>query len=80
MVVVEPNGVITYIRGLYCGCASDKAITMDTGIIQNMVSGGCVMVDKGFNIHDLPPQGVRINILPFLLEPQFTSRQCIETR
>ena len=27
-----------------------KTITMDTGIMQKMVSGDCVMVDKGFKI------------------------------
>ena len=34
-----------------------------------MVSGDYGMVDKGFKIHDLAPQGVSINIPPFLLEP-----------
>ena len=49
MVGVVPNVVISHISGLYGGCASDKAITMDTEIMQTIVSGDCVMVDKGFN-------------------------------
>ena len=33
---------------LYGGCASDKAITADLGIMDKMLSGDTVMVDKGF--------------------------------
>ena len=62
------------------GCASDKAITADLGIMDKMVSGNTVMVDKGFKIHDLAPHGVGINIPPFLMTPQFTEKECIKTR
>ena len=37
----------------YGGCASDNAITADLGIMDKMLSGDTVMVDKGFQIHDL---------------------------
>ncbi len=33
------------------------------------------MADKGFLIHDLLPQGVSLNIPPFLINPQFTESE-----
>ena len=48
--------------------------------MDTMLSGDTVMVDKGFKIHDLAPQGVLINIPPFLMTPQFTEKECIKTR
>ena len=80
LVGVAPNGTVTFVSRLYGGCASDKAITIDTKIMEKMSSGDTVMVDKGFKIHDLAAQGVGINIPPFLHQPQFTEKECIETR
>ena len=80
LVGVAPNGVVTYCSELYGGCTSDKAMTVESNIMKTMSAGGTIMVDKGFKIHDLAPQGVSINIPPFLLNPQFTEKQCIETR
>ena len=80
LVGCSPNGTVTCVSDLYGGCASDKAITADLGIMDKMVSGNTVMVDKGFKIHDLAPHGVGINIPPFLMTPQFTEKECIKTR
>jgi len=37
------------------------------------------MADKGFNIEDLLPDGVTLNIPPFKDAPQFTAEQVNET-
>ena len=41
------------VSDLYGGCACDRAITADLGIMDKMLSGDTVMVDKDFQIHDL---------------------------
>ena len=80
LVGVAPNGTVTFAGELYGGCASDKAITAHSNVLKEMKSGETVMVDKGFKIQDLTPKGVGINIPPFLVNPQFTAEECVETR
>ena len=72
LVGVAPNGVITYVSNLYPGSRSDKAIVQHCGIVSQLVPGGLVLADKGFLIHDIMPQGVSVNLPPFLMKPQFT--------
>ena len=41
------------VSDLFGGCASDKVITADLGIMDKLLSGDTVMVDKGFEIRYL---------------------------
>ena len=72
LVGVAPNGVITYVSNLYPGSRSDKAIVQHCGILNQLAPGDLVLADKGFLIHDIMPQGVSVNLPPFLMKPQFT--------
>lgn len=63
---VAPNAVITYCSRLYPGSVSDKAIVAKSGILKVFKSGDVVFADKGFLIRDLLPEGVSLNIPPFL--------------
>ncbi|KAK5648114.1 hypothetical protein RI129_003006 [Pyrocoelia pectoralis] len=80
LVGVAPNGVITYVSKAYPGSTSDKKIVEHSRVLEEMCCGDLILVDKGFLIKDLLPQGVHLNIPPFLTTPQFTEAQVYETR
>jgi hypothetical protein len=82
LVGVAPNGAVTFVSSLYCGSASDKAITQDCGVLSHLQSGDLILADKGFVIFDILPEGVSLNIPPFLNDPsgQFTKEQALATR
>lgn len=80
LVGVAPNGVATYISKAYPGSTPDKMIVEHCGILSQMENGDLILADKGFLIKDLLPQGVSLNIPPFLSTPQFTESQVIETQ
>ena len=53
LVVVAPCGLIMFISSGYGGRASDKFITMNSGILDYLRPGDEVMADRGFLIRDL---------------------------
>ena len=59
-------GVITYISGVYPGSISDKTIVQQSGLLNHLTAEDLVLADKGFLIQDLVPDGVLVNIPPFL--------------
>lgn len=75
LVGVAPNGTITFVSDLYPGSFSDKAITEHTGVLKMMQPGDLVLADKGFLVQDMLPQGVSLNVPPFLVNNQFTKEQ-----
>ena len=72
LIGVAPNGVITFCSQLFPGSVSDKAITKDSGLLEQLEPGDMVLADKGFLISDIVPQGVSVNIPPFLNNGKFT--------
>ena len=72
LIGVAPNAVITYVSKLYPGSTSDKEIVRDCGILEHFETGDLVLADKGFLIQDLLPNGVSVNIPPFLNKGKFT--------
>nr|CAH7716057.1 unnamed protein product [Callosobruchus chinensis] len=69
LIGVAPNGVITFASDLYPGPVSDKKIVRHCGILDQL--GDLVIADKGFLIKDMLPQGVHLNIPPFLSTPVY---------
>ncbi|KAG5865771.1 hypothetical protein JTB14_004148 [Gonioctena quinquepunctata] len=67
LIGVAPNGVITYISGLYPGSTSDKKIVQHCGILDQLAAGDLILADKDFLIRDILPPGVMLNLPPFLL-------------
>jgi hypothetical protein len=63
---VAPNGALVFISKLYPGSTSDVAIVEHCKLMDQLVPGDMVLADKGFTIHKLLPQGVHLNIPPFL--------------
>ena len=67
LVGISPGGAITFISQLYTGSISDREIVMRSGLLsQQFDDNDSVMADKGFQIQDLLPLGVSLNIPPFL--------------
>ena len=75
----SPNGAVTYCSELYPGSTSDRAIVENCGILKLFETGDLVLADKGFTITDLMPEGVSLNIPPFLNTPQFSVDEIYET-
>ena len=80
LIGVAPNGVITYCSSLFPGSVSDKAITMQSGLLEHLEAGDKVLADKGFLISDIVPDGVSVNIPPFLNNGKFTESEVRATR
>ena len=75
LVGVTPNGSISFLSSLWGGRISDKEITKRSGILDKLEKGDAIMADRGFDIASLLPDGVELNIPPFLgtrdqLEPE----------
>ena len=78
--VFAPNGVITYVSKIYPGSESDKAIVQQSGLLNHLTAEVLVPADKGFLIQDLVPNGVSVNIPPFLNNETFTESEARATK
>ena len=64
---ITPAGAVSFVSSLYTGCASDKYITSNCGVLNLLEPLDAVIVDKGFLIEDLlEPLGYTLIIPPFL--------------
>lgn len=62
---VTLNDHVTFLSDLWGGWVSDKQITRESGVLDLLSSGDIVMVDHGFDIKDIVPDGVTVNMPPF---------------
>ena len=53
LVGVNPNGAFTFVSDLWGGNASDKHIVQESGFLNLIEKGDCVMADRGFKIEEL---------------------------
>ena len=60
-----PNSQVTYLSQLWGGRVSDKQITRESGLLELLEAGDNVMVDRGFDIAGIVPDGVAVNMPPF---------------
>ncbi|KAE9522602.1 hypothetical protein AGLY_017024, partial [Aphis glycines] len=75
LIGVAPNGIVTFCSNLFSGSTSDKILTLHSSLLAQLEEGDLVLADKGFLIRDILPNGVHLNIPPFLNTPQFTKEQ-----
>ena len=82
LVGIAPSGAITFVSQLYTGSISDREIVIRSGFLsQKLEDGDTVMADKGFQIEDLLPLGVKLNIPPFLGgDSQMSAEDVIRTQ
>lgn len=82
LVGISPSGAITFISQLYTGSISDREIVIRSGFLsQKFENGDTVMADKGFQIADILPLGVKLNIPPFLgANTQMSAEDVVQTQ
>ena len=79
-VSVTPNGQVTFLSDLWGGRVADKQITRESGVLDLLEPGDNVMVDRGFDISNIVPDGVSVNMPPFLAgREQMTAAETEET-
>jgi len=71
---------LSYLSDLWGGRVSDKQITRESGVLDLLEAGDNVMVDRGFDISNIVPNGVSVDIPPFLAgRDQLTAVETEET-
>ena len=80
LVGISPTGCITFISKLWSGKVSDKEITLKSGVLSLLEDGDNNMANRGFDIRDILPPGVTLNIPPFKGQrSQLTAKETEET-
>lgn len=78
LVAVAPIGNVTFVSDLWGDSVSDKEITKQSGLIDMLESGDNVMVDRGFEIQDILPNDITLNIPPFKRDKQHLTPEAVE--
>ena len=65
LIGISPNCEITFISKLWSGRVSDKELTSSSGLLSLLEPGDNVMADRGFDIANILPASVTLNIPPF---------------
>ena len=80
LVGISPNGLVTFVSKLWSGRVTDKMLTKESGLLDMLDYGDNVMADRGFDIADILPDGVLLNIPPFKgSRPQLTAEETEHT-
>ena len=67
LVGVTPAGYVSFVSKAYPGSISDPAITRQSGLLDKLDPGDCIVADKGFPLtgQDLQPRGLSLTLPPF---------------
>ncbi|XP_070575355.1 uncharacterized protein [Ptychodera flava] len=80
LVGISPNGQVIFVSDLWGGRVSDYRITRDCGILEKLDEGDNIMADRGFEIRDILPPGITLNIPPFKGDrAQLSSKEVSDT-
>ncbi|XP_068756790.1 uncharacterized protein [Montipora capricornis] len=80
LIGISPNGQVIFVSKLWGDRISDKCITEKSGLMQYLKPGDNIMADRGFEITNILPPGVGLNIPPFKgARAQLTAEEVTET-
>ncbi len=81
LIGISPSGAVSFVSDLYSGRTSDRQLTKSCGILPLLEENDSVMADRGFEIANDLPNGVDLNIPPFLRgKEQLSAMEEAETR
>ena len=80
LVGISPNSCITFVSHLCSGRVSDRQLTRECGVLDLLEPADNIMADRGFNIEDLLPVGITLNLSPYKGQrDQLTAEEAEET-
>ena len=75
LISITPSGGISFLSASWGGKASDKLITLNSGFLDMLSPGDCVLADRGFLVEELATVGAVLRIPAFTRgKKQLTAR------
>ena len=66
LIGISPSGAVMFLSSGWGGRVSDKQITIDSGFIDKLAAGDCILADRGFNVKaELAVKGAVLKIPSF---------------
>ena len=65
LIGITPSGGISFLSAGWGGKASDKLITLNSGFLDMLSPGDCVLADRGFLVEELATVGAVLRISAF---------------
>ena len=66
LIGISPSGAVMFLSSGWGGRVSDKQITIDSGFIDKLEAGDCILADRGFNVKaELAVKGAVLKIPSF---------------
>ncbi|XP_077537119.1 uncharacterized protein LOC144149430 [Haemaphysalis longicornis] len=82
LVGATPDGYVSFVSKVWGGSVSDRQMVIESGLLSLLEPGDAIMMDKGFTIFDVLPDGVKGYMPPFNKpsQGQMTANNVIKTR
>jgi hypothetical protein len=79
LIAISPQGIVSFISKAWGGRTSDKYLTEQSGLLDNLIPGDLVLADRGFTIHDnVGLQCAEVKVPPFTKGKKQLSRREVD--